>query len=219
MHSAKNPTVPIGDQACPELRFPYHIHGIDFDFSPSVVCPRNFIIFDRSHNKRNQIVFHPDMTPPTFSVPDLGGRKRTAASLSKEDSADIDALLSSDDYEEEEEEEEEGTVDPDDDMVSTARTGVTYDCSSPDSCSNYEPMRKRKKTEEETCSGDELTNGEDRWEDDERRQEVQKMVKALKRIVPGAELINGAGVLDEAVGYLKALRVEVKKMEAEKSSR
>ncbi|KAF9625457.1 hypothetical protein IFM89_023052 [Coptis chinensis] len=40
---------------------------------------------------------------------------------------------------------------------------------------------------------------------------MKKMVKALRSIVPGADQMNTATVIDEAVTYLKSLKVEVKK--------
>ncbi|KAF9619356.1 hypothetical protein IFM89_006543 [Coptis chinensis] len=43
------------------------------------------------------------------------------------------------------------------------------------------------------------------------RRRMKKMVKALRSIVPGADQMNTATVIDEVVTYLKSLKVEVKK--------
>ncbi|KAL0328959.1 UNVERIFIED_CONTAM: Transcription factor [Sesamum calycinum] len=129
------------------------------DIQPSDACPRNFIIFDQTNN-RSQIMFHPEINSKFF-CPGLGvdtsilrenveqkdsNDDRKVATSSKRDSDDIDALLSTE-YEENEECD-------DDDEVSTARTGAVYECSSPDSCSNYESPSKKSRTFLRKSSGD-----------------------------------------------------------------
>ncbi|KAH6765245.1 hypothetical protein C2S51_016494 [Perilla frutescens var. frutescens] len=177
------------------------------DIQPSDACPRNFIIFDQTNN-RSQIMLHPEigskMFYPGFGV-DTGifqenvdqkdaNDEREAASQLKEDSDDIDALLSTE-YEESEES---------DDEVSTARTNAIYECSSPDSCSNYESVPKKSRSLFRKSPGSHGNN--------KKRHRVRKMVKALRGIVPGANRMSTVAVLDEAVRYLKSLRVEVKKL-------
>ncbi|KAL0407483.1 UNVERIFIED_CONTAM: Transcription factor [Sesamum latifolium] len=179
------------------------------DIQPSDACPRNFIIFDQTNN-RSQIMFHPEINSKFFCPP-LGidtsmlrdnveqkdsNDERKVASSSKEDSDDIDALLSSE-YEENEECD-------DDDEVSTARTGAVYECNSPDSCSNYESPSKKSRPFLRKSSGGRGS--------EKKRQRMRKMVKALRGIVPGANRMSTVAVLDEAVRYLKSLRVEVKKL-------
>lgn len=176
------------------------------DIQPSVACPRNFIIFDKTNN-RSQIMLHPEISSKMI-YPGFGGEtpifqekvkqkdaddEREVASQLKEDSDDIDALLSTE-YEEDES----------DDEVSTARTNAIYECSSPDSCSNYESVSKKSRSLFRKSSG---SHGNDK-----KRQRVRKMVKALRGIVPGANRMSSVAVLDEAVRYLKSLRVEVKKL-------
>lgn len=191
------------------------------EFQPSEVCPRNFIIFDQTADYRSKVMFHPaigaklcygaaadyskaaPLYAPNKDFADYDNdeeeeeepREVTSSTL-KEDSEDIDALLSFDDeYGEEEEEEEE--------EVSTARTDMNYGCSSPDSCSNYEsptPARKMRRK----MSG---CNGSER-----KRVKMRKMVRALRGIIPGANQMNSVAVLDEAVRYLKSLKFEVQKL-------
>ncbi|XP_057797700.1 transcription factor bHLH144 [Salvia miltiorrhiza] len=177
------------------------------DIQPTEACPRNFIIFDQTKN-RSQIMLHPEISSkmfyPGFGVEttlfqenldqkEANDEGEATASQLKEDSDDIDALLGT-----EYDEDESG------DEVSTARTNAIYECSSPDSCSNYESVSKRSrshfKKSTESCGND------------KKRQRVRKMVRALRGIVPGANRMSSVAVLDEAVRYLKSLRVEVKKL-------
>ena len=41
---------------------------------------------------------------------------------------------------------------------------------------------------------------------------MKKMMGVLRRIVPGGEQMNTACVLDEAVQYLKSLKIEAQKL-------
>ncbi|RXH98990.1 hypothetical protein DVH24_011315 [Malus domestica] len=45
-----------------------------------------------------------------------------------------------------------------------------------------------------------------------KRQKTKKMVRALRGIVPGGNETNTVAVLDEAVQYLKSLKVELQKI-------
>lgn len=76
-------------------------------------------------------------------------------------------------------------------------------CSSLDSCSNYEssPPAKKMRRKMWSCNGSER-----------KRLKMRKMVMALRGIIPGANQMNSVGVLDEAVRYLKSLKVEVQKL-------
>ncbi|XP_010275475.2 PREDICTED: transcription factor bHLH144-like [Nelumbo nucifera] len=187
------------------------IHG--FEFQPSEVCPRNFIIFDQTGNK-NRIMFHPALANK-FSCPgfeicgtqieDNGARKDIdkdnieSITPLKEDTEDINALLSL-----EEEEQEDG------DVISTARTHGSYSSNSPDSCSTYgsKPSKRRLSSSIQNpfCGSGSSCNSET------KRLRMKKMIKALRGIVPGGKQMSTVSVLDEAVRYLKSLKVEVKKL-------
>uniref|UniRef100_A0A0A9DM58 BHLH domain-containing protein n=1 Tax=Arundo donax TaxID=35708 RepID=A0A0A9DM58_ARUDO len=91
----------------------------------------------------------------------------------KEDTEEIDALLSSED-----------------DVVSTGRTPGYRDGSSPHS----------------TCSSS--CGGKPR----PKKDRMKKMMRTLKGIVPGGNQMDTPAVLDEAVRYLKSLKVEAKKL-------
>ncbi|XVF87197.1 hypothetical protein PTKIN_Ptkin18bG0099800 [Pterospermum kingtungense] len=186
------------------------LHGIEFQ--PSVVCPKNFIIFDQTDN-RNQIMFNPAIANkfnghalnvfPTYfdgkyERKDVNDVEKDASSL-KEDSDDIDALLSS---------EEEGQEDYDEEEVSTARTYGNYESDS-DSCAAYASIPGKNSS----CSYSRKSYGSGGSCDPEiKRLKMKKMVNVLRGIVPGADQMGTVAVLDEAVRYLKSLKVEVKKL-------
>lgn len=189
-------------------------HG--FEFQSSEACPKNFIIFDQT-DYRSQIMYHPAMASK-FPYPDLNnnptcfqdGMERKIAdnentevsSYPKEDSDDINALLS---LEEEEHEEY------DEDEVSTARTDANYGSSSPESYSNYDCQSKKSRTSSfRKSSGSSTSNCSER-----KRRKLKKMVEALKGIVPGASRMNTVTILEEAVRYLKSLKMEVQKLGVE----
>ncbi|XP_062096407.1 transcription factor bHLH144 isoform X1 [Humulus lupulus] len=189
-----------------------HFHGVEFQ--PSEVCPKNFIIFDQTDH-RSQIMFHPAIAHK-FGSPALnmgsayvqdyfGGIDRNnevgeISSTLKEDSDDIDALLSLEEEEQEEYDEEE---------LSTARTYGNYGSSSPESCSNYGSRTKKNRSsssiQKSSGSGSSSCNSE------RKQQKMKKMMKALRGLVPGGNDMTTVNVLDEAVQYLKSLKVEVQK--------
>ncbi|KAG6387097.1 hypothetical protein SASPL_152280 [Salvia splendens] len=216
-----NPMPPLGDQVgyCTQNAMASLFDGLvapgnikprmpfgNIDIQPTDACPRNFIIFDQTKN-RSQIMLHPEISSKTF-YPGFGAHTalfqetvglkasndegEATTSQLKEDSDDIDALLGTEYLE------ESG------DEVSTGRTNGAYECSSQDSCSNYESMSKRSRSL--------FKKSNESRGNDKKRQKVRKMVKALRGIVPGANRMSTVAVLDEAVRYLKSLRVEVKKL-------
>ncbi|KVI00864.1 transcription factor bHLH144-like [Cynara cardunculus var. scolymus] len=181
------------------------LFGQNVDFQPSKICPRNFIIFDRTDN-HSQIMYHPAVAQG-FGYPGLNHIKdrmgvrndmndrREIESVMKEDSADIDLLLSFEEDEYEEEEEEE---------VSTGRTQGNDASDTADSCSSR-PLRK---------SGlGVLSSSCSQKSSERKREKMRKMVNSLRGIVPGGNRMNTVGVLDEAVKYLKSLKVELQKVE------
>lgn len=193
---------------------PFH----DVEFQPSEVCPRNFIIFDQTDH-RSQVVYHPAMAHQfsnpgfnihatyvrdTFGGKDIINDVTEMSSPLEEDSDDIDALLSTD-----EEEEEEEQAEYDEDEVSTARTFGNYGCPSPESCSNYS-SKPRKHSSSSTIH--KSSGSISSCKSEGKRQKMKKMVRALRGIVPGGNQMNSATVLDEAVQYLKSLKVEVQKL-------
>ncbi|KAA8514960.1 hypothetical protein F0562_018253 [Nyssa sinensis] len=150
-------------------------HGVEFQ--PSEVCPKNFIIFDQTHN-RSQIMFNPAVTP-RFCYPglnirasciqenvewkDVHNEEREVSSSLKEDSDDIDALLSSEEEDQDEYDEEE---------VSTARTNGNCGGNSPDSCSSSKPRKSRLPSSLQKSSGSSNNCYSER-----KRQKMRRMVK------------------------------------------
>ncbi|KAI3989993.1 hypothetical protein MKX01_003696 [Papaver californicum] len=181
------------------------------ELQPFEVCPKNFIIFDQTE-RRSRIIVNPVLAEkfkcPGFDVhgnsemKDVGAEYSESSFPMKEDTADINALLSLD-YEEEE---EEGEEEEDEEEISTARTLGSSRGSSPDSCSTYgsQPSKVRITSSTQksfTCSSS----------SEKKHHKMKEVMKTLRGIVPGADQMNKAAVLDEAVKYLKSLKVEVKK--------
>ncbi|XP_044461908.1 transcription factor bHLH144-like [Mangifera indica] len=208
-HYMNIPVAPaVGAVLPPAAKPPMPFKGAEL--RPSEVCPKNFIILDQTCH-RSQIMFHPasahkfggpslnfcgNYIQDIFERKDVADIKREISSSLKEDSDDIDALLS---LEEEEEE------DYDDEEVSTARTVGNYRSYSPDPVSSYASRHQKNKSSSKLCS-----TGNSNIE--QKQQKMKKMVKVLRGIVPGADQMNTVAVLDEAVKYLKSLKVEVQKL-------
>ncbi|AQL04079.1 Transcription factor bHLH144 [Zea mays] len=200
--------------------FPAPLTGLEFQ--PSDTCPKNYVIFDQTYD-RSRVMFHPslannfgssaggydygnhcygyDQTYPGESAyhgcgDDAGAGAGGVSVRQKEDTDEIDALMST----------EEG--DEEDDVLSTGRTPGCRAGGSPDStCSsggyagNSSGGRKH-----ETGGGE------------KKKERMKKMVRTLKGIIPGGDRMDTPAVLDEAVRYLKSLKVEVKKAGARGSS-
>ncbi|PSR98679.1 Transcription factor bHLH144 like [Actinidia chinensis var. chinensis] len=208
MHSAPNASAFGGPILPTGLKHSGAIHGIAFQ--PSELCPKNFIIFDQSQN-RSQIMFHPVIAPqfcyPGFNIPSSyihdnvereANTEKEAPSSLRENLADIDALLSLEEEEQEECDEEE---------VSTARTHRNYGSDSSDSCSSYGSKPKKSR-----LSSSQKSSGSGNSCSERKRQKMRKMVKVLQGIVPDGNRMNTVAVLDEAVKYLKSLKIEAQKL-------
>ncbi|GMI91642.1 hypothetical protein like AT1G29950 [Hibiscus trionum] len=189
------------------------LHGIEFQ--PSEVCPKNFVIFNQTDH-RHQIMFNPavannlnghglnglaNYVDGRFVIKDVNDEEKETSSSLKEDSYDIDALLSLEEEEQEDYDEEE---------VSTARTYGIHESDS-DSRSAY-GSKPRKNS---SCPSPLKSTGSGGFCDPEKRLKMKKMVKVLRGIVPGADEMGTVAVLDEAVQYLKSLKVEAKKLGVE----
>ncbi|GJM99653.1 hypothetical protein PR202_ga16774 [Eleusine coracana subsp. coracana] len=181
------------------------------EFQPSDTCPKNYVIFDQTYD-RSRVMFHPSLANNFGSSAgyDYGGyggydqnhyaaagNKQSAAYYGdddggacsirqKEDTDEIDALMSTDDGDDE------------DDVLSTGRTPGCRAGGSPDS----------------TCSSGYGGGGGG----EKKKERMKKMVRTLKGIIPGGDRMDTPAVLDEAVRYLKSLKVEVKKLGARGSS-
>lgn len=177
-----------------------------FEFQPYENCPRNFIIFDQT-DKRSRVMFHPALAH-NFSIHATQGHDEREgfernddndddlSSLFKENTADIDALLSSDEDEE------------DDDVVSTGRSPGIWGGDSPDSSSSLQGIKSHKKTSafEDSFSGSSGRTSK------RVRERTMEMVTALRGIIPGGESMDTPTILDEAVRYLKSLKMEVEQL-------
>ncbi|KAF7840452.1 Transcription factor bHLH144 [Senna tora] len=180
-----------------------------FELQPSEVCPKNFIIFDQTDNQ-SRIMFHPAMANK-FSGPGLNvhatythdsetnkvnPEEGELSSPFEEDPDDINALLSLEGEELEEYDEEE---------VSTARTHENYESIS-DTCSSYGSKSRKNRSSSSVRKSSRTGNSEI------KHREIKRMVRVLRGIVPGGgDQMDSVSVLDEAVRYLKSLKVEVEK--------
>ncbi|XP_072967833.1 transcription factor bHLH144-like [Typha angustifolia] len=190
-----------------------------FELQPSENCPRNFIIFDQTDDK-SRVMFHPAVVHKFSSVknnvypsqPDADRKSSSRTNNSqgndnhdkysssfKEDTKDIDALLSSD---------EEGEDEEDDDVVSTGRTPNHWGSSSPGSSCSTKVLKHSMSSF--SSAGNWTNNGSISNQD--TRDRAKNMVTVLREIIPGGELLDTSAVLDEAVRYLKYLKMEVKKL-------
>lgn len=189
----------FGADLPPAANPPTPIQGVEFH--PSEFCPKNFIIFDQT-DQRSQIMFHPAIAHkfndprldfhPTYIQDNFERHnainvEREMASSFKEDSDDIDALLSL--------EEGGGEEEYDEEEVSTARTCGIYGSDSPDSTSTYGSAGSSS-----NCNNE------------KKRQKMKQMVNVLRGFVPAGNELNTVAVLDEAVRYLKSLKVEVRNL-------
>ncbi|XP_076939515.1 transcription factor bHLH144-like [Bidens hawaiensis] len=204
MHSDRHPflqntKLPLLDQVgSGNIRYPpigSTFFSQHVDFQPSKICPRNFVIFDRTDN-RSQFMHYPAMAPKfdhsNVIVRNDENAPKEAHSVMKENSADIDFLLS---FEEEECEDEE---------VSTARTTHGNDDNdTADSCS----LKNLKKTKLGLCSFSHKSRGSCEG----KRDKIRKMVNSLRGIVPGGNRMSTVAVIDEVVKYLNSVKVELQK--------
>ncbi|KAI3511041.1 hypothetical protein L1887_18183 [Cichorium endivia] len=124
-------------------------------------------------------------------------------SIMKEDSADIDLLMSF------EEEDEEGYEEEEEEEVSTARTHKNDEVDTADSCSLRLPGKGSGRG---SWLGLSTASCKSSGSSDRKRREMKKMVDSLRGIVPGSKRMNTVDVLDEAVKYLKSLKVELQKV-------
>jgi hypothetical protein len=196
--------------------FPAPLTGLEFQ--PSDTCPKNYVIFDQTYD-RSRVMYHPSLANNFGSSGGYdqhcnnnnGGYDQNYVGKStyyggggddgggecsirqKEDTDEIDALMSSGDGEEE------------DDVLSTGRTPGCRGGGSPDStCSSGYVVSVSPTGNNATGNGG---GGGER-----KKDRMKKMMKTLKGIIPGGDRMDTPAVLDEAVRYLKSLKVEVKKL-------
>ncbi|XP_020098866.1 transcription factor bHLH144-like [Ananas comosus] len=205
-NSALNDHYPYSVPFPPQFLSP--LSGLEFQ--PLENCPKNFIIFDHTYDK-GSVMFHPALvrklgSPNLDLYPSHHAEKKGKISSRKndicqdkfsssfeEDSKDIDALLCSDE-EGNDGKKDDDDDDDDDDVVSTGRT-PDFSCSG-----KHEPSFSQDFTFDGSISKE------------KKREKMRKMVRVLREIIPGGDRLDAPAVLDEAVRYLKYLKVEVKKL-------
>ncbi|KAI4343068.1 hypothetical protein MLD38_027613 [Melastoma candidum] len=197
-------------------------HGASIEgvqFTPTTMCPKNFIVFDQS-SLQSRVMFHPSMAPKVgnpFLQPSpaiygenvkmtdaISGRREMSFSY-EEDSADIDALLGS------EIEGDGGEENYDEDELSTARTNANYECYTPDSGSSAYASKPVELDDSSLLQMASAGWGS-RSAGEAKEEKIQEMVKVLRGIVPGGNRMSTATLLDESVRYLKLMKMEAAKL-------
>jgi hypothetical protein len=178
-----------------------------FEFQPSKVCPRNFIIFDHTDEK-GRIMYHPalvnKLNPANINAfpchgevicrslhRDDGNHVQHASSF-KEDTEEINALLSSDEDSDE------------DDVMSTGRSPGPLEIAP---CESSSPPGFKKM--KHFSGNNSVFSGS---MENITHDEIRKMVTVLRGIIPGGDQLDAPDVLEEAVRYLKFLKVEAEKL-------
>uniref|UniRef100_A0A0D9WQH8 BHLH domain-containing protein n=1 Tax=Leersia perrieri TaxID=77586 RepID=A0A0D9WQH8_9ORYZ len=204
--------------------FPAPLTGLEFQ--PSDTCPKNYVIFDQTYD-RSRVMFHPSLANNFgnsgggggydhhhcygFDQDYAGGKSAYygveeddgggCSIRQKEDTDEIDALMSTEDGEEE------------DDVLSTGRTPGCRAGGSPDSTCSSGYGVSTGASRSDCCGGRKVDGGGER-----KKERMKKMMRTLKGIIPGGDRMDTPAVLDEAVRYLKSLKVEVKKLGVRGSS-
>jgi hypothetical protein len=153
------------------------------ELEPSEACPKNYVVFDQT-SAHSRVMFHPSLARKLGAPPEssYGGAGACTAD------ADDDGCSRVRPEEDPEEIDALLSLSSEDDAASTARSAGSGrdDGSSADSaCSSGAGGKKKAR--------------------------IKKMMRALKGIVPGAKQKDAPAALDEAVWYLRSLKVEAAK--------
>ncbi|CAN6236965.1 unnamed protein product [Urochloa humidicola] len=151
------------------------------ELQPSEACPRNYVIFDQTRAGTSSVTFHPTLARNLAGGDSFyGGGCSPARQEGEEDPEEIDALLQSSSEEED-----------DDDVASTGRTP---------GCGGSSP-------ESSACSAAAAAGGGG-GRPRKKKERIKRMMRALKGVVPGGSKMDTPAVLDEAVCYLRSLKLE-----------
>lgn len=161
---------------------------------------------------------------PFTSRSQLSGTKRpvetTAGERMRENTEDLDALLSSDEDDDDEEVRSTGHS-PDEPL------GKEESCNGDEDNAVLQFTSKKRRVDEQEgkislkgfSSGEEVNDKgsfEHRYPTGQssRRHKIKRTVKALRRMIPGGAFLDAALVLDETIHYVKILRERVSQLEA-----
>jgi len=153
------------------------------ELEPSEACPKNYVVFDQT-SAHSRVMFHPSLARKLGAPPESSYGAAGACTAD----ADDDGCSRVRPEEDPEEIDALLSLSSEDDAASTARSAGSGrdDGSSPDSaCSSGAGGKKKAR--------------------------IKKMMRALKGIVPGAKQKDAPAALDEAVWYLRSLKVEAAK--------
>lgn len=221
---------------CPTYADPYGF----FHLNSALMPPSNptgfasghkrFMVFDRSGDRTNLIYssfgcqfLHPYPTNAGIELPasnETNMNNRNVNEEMHEDTEEIDALLYSDsdnDYEEEEEASTghspvDMTVNFNDEEEEVASSAVLQPPPPPAKRRRVEP--KLDPSLADAASSNHCSGGTSSHEYSDRkkakREKIQETVGVLRRIIPGGKGKDAAAVLDEAIRYLKLLRLKAR---------
>lgn len=160
---------------------------------------------------------------PSDSRRQLSGTKQPAETASsesmRENTEDLDALLSSD----EEDDEEVRSTGHSPDKSSEKEESCNGD--EDDEVQLYSSKRRRVDEQQREGSSKEVSSGEEvndkrrsqhhyQAGQSNRRQKIKTTVKALRKMIPGGAFLDAGLVLDETILYVKALCNRVNQLEA-----
>lgn len=196
---------PVG-MTSPQNRSPLDV----FEFQPTKVCPRNFIIFDRT-DENGCIMYHPalvnKLNPTNIDVLPChdkvvcrssgqgNGDLEEQSSSFKEDTEEINALLNSDEDSDE------------DDVLSTGRSPEPLE-SGPSESSSLSRFRKISHLSGKNSVCHESIGNI-------THEKIRNVVTVLRGVIPGGDQLDTSAVLEEAVRYLKFLKMEANKLGVE----
>lgn len=186
---------------------------------------KRFMVFDRSGDQTNLIYSSfgsqfPYPYPTTIGLPASNQADVSTGNVNEEmheDTEEIDALLysdSDDDHEEEEEDASTGHYSP----VETTITNSNYEEEEEITLSAVFPPplpAKRRRIDSEFDPSLTDTASSSIWVGNmdnkkAKREKIQETVGVLRQIVPGSKGKDATTVLDEAIRYLKSLKLKAK---------
>nr|QOJ43672.1 bHLH transcription factor [Dracaena cambodiana] len=158
----------------------------EVEFRPTETCPKNFVIFDQTE-KKSWVMFNPAL----------------ADNFNYNSNLDCHTSRASGDA--------QGTETNDEDnQVSYSPNENSEDINA--LLSSEEDDKEDQCTAEVMMSTSSHKSFASSSRSGRKRERMRKMVKVLRGIIPGGEVMDTVAVLDETVNYLKSLHLEAKKL-------
>ncbi|KAJ6791934.1 transcription factor SAC51-like [Iris pallida] len=216
--------IPLGRKRSNPTMYPFYAGGLPVNsslFPPSnpvgfTSCKRSYMVFDRSGDQTSLVFGSLGTQCPHASLPGRGenyvGPEREDSH--KEDSEDIDALLYSDFGNESE---ASTGYSPVQNVTAESSAVVIPHSLPPPKRRRFEPNSYESElnplAEDTASSTFHADDEEDRTK--AKRERIQETVRVIRRLIPGrrnAEEEDAMSLLDEAIRYLKSLRLKAKEL-------